>query len=130
MMSYIVTSQNLRPKVVVQDSDTLFAFTISQSKHIAVGLNNWIYGDSINNVNIQTISYQDSIIKTMKQQSSMLRSVIDNDNAQIKNLTILSETFRLDLLKAQEDNRRLKKSRWHYFAAGIVAATVIGVVIK
>lgn len=125
MMSFTAFSQVLTPKIFVEGKDTLFGFTIPQSKLIANTIVLKQYCDSITIINNNIITGQDSIIKMQRHQATILRSVIENDKGQMVNLNILNETLKLDLAKSQGEAIRLKRRRWIYFGAGVLSSTTI-----
>lgn len=123
-VGYTGLSQTLTPRVLIEGGDTLFAFTLPQSKVLYKYIVAKQYGDSIQDVNSQVIAAQDSIIALQKRQGVVLRSVIENDNAQIKNLNILNATLRSNLGEAQDKISKMKKRRWLYFGAGVLTSAI------
>lgn len=126
MMSFSVSSQSLIPKVQVQNKDTLFCFTIPQSKVIAKHLENSTYCDSVliqteNEVNLlnQLQAVNDSSIMVLKMKTENQQSIIGNQDGIIQNLNT-------DLKRSE---KKYRNERWQkrLFAAGtfIFAALAI-----
>lgn len=116
-MSFSVSSQSLTPKVTVQNKDTLFCFTVPQSKVIAKHLQNSIYCDSVltqteNEVELlnQIQVVNDSSILILKMKTENQQSIISNKEGEIGNLNI----------KLEQTEKKFKSERWQkrLFAAG------------
>lgn len=117
MMSYSVSSQSLIPKVQVQNKDTVFCFTIPQSKIIAKHLENSRYCDSLliqteSEVELlnQLHAVKDSALLIMKMKTENQQYIIGNQEGIIQNLNT-------DLKRTE---KRYRNERWQkrLFAAG------------
>lgn len=126
MMSFSVSSQSLIPKVQVQNKDTLFCFTIPQSKVIAKHLENSKYCDSVltqteNEVELlnQLQAVNDSSILVLTMKTGNQQHIINNQEGVIQNLNT-------DL---KQSEKKYRNERWQkrLFAAGtfIFAALAI-----
>lgn len=125
-MNFSVFSQRLTPKVQVQNKDTLFCFTIPQSKIIAKHLQNSTYCDS---VLMQTESEAKLLdqLKLAKNGSMLLlklksdnqQKIITNQDAAIGNLT----------KELEQSEKKFRKQRWlkRFFAASafVIAAVAV-----
>ena len=116
-MSFSAFSQSLTPKVQVQNKDTLFCFTIPQSKVIAKHLENGRYCDSVltkteNEIDLlnQLQTVNDSSMLILKMKTENQQSIISNQDAVIGNLNN-------DLKQA---DRKFRRERWQkrLFVAG------------
>lgn len=125
-MSFSVSSQSLIPKVQVQNKDTLFCFTIPQSKVIAKHLENSKYCDSVltqteNEVELlnQLQAVNDSSILVLTMKTGNQQHIINNQEGVIQNLNT-------DL---KQSEKKYRNERWQkrLFAAGtfIFAALAI-----
>lgn len=117
MMGFSGFSQSLIPKVQVQNKDTLFCFTIPQSKVIAKHLENSTYCDSVliqteNEVELlnQLQTVNDSSILVLKIKTENQQGIISNQHGIIQNLNI-------DLNRSE---KKYRNERWQkrLFAAG------------
>lgn len=117
MMSFSGFSQSLIPKVQVQNKDTLFCFTIPQSKVIAKHLENSTYCDSVltqteNEVDLlnQLQAVNDSSILVLKMKTENQQYIIGNQDGIIQNLNT-------DLKRSE---KKYRNERWQkrLFAAG------------
>lgn len=117
MMGFSGFSQSLIPKVQVQNKDTLFCFTIPQSKVIAKHLENSTYCDSVliqteNEVNQlnQLQAVNDSSIMVLKMKTENQQYIIGNQDGIIQNLNT-------DLKRSE---KKYRNERWQkrLFAAG------------
>jgi hypothetical protein len=126
MMSCSVSSQSLIPKVIIQNKDTLFCFTIPQSKVIAKQLENSTYCDSVltkteNEIELlnQLQVAKDSSILVLKMKMDNQQFIIGNQHGVIGNLN-------MDL---KQSEKKYRNERWQkrLFAAGtfIFAALAI-----
>ena len=127
MMSFSVSSQSLTPKVQVQNKDTLFCFTIPQSKVIAKHLENSRYCDSVltqteNEVELlnQLQAIKDSSLLIMKMKTENQQSIITNQDVQIGNLNI-------DL---KQSEKKFRQERWQkrLFATGTFIFAVLTII--
>lgn len=126
-MSFSVSSQSLTPKVQIQNKDTLFCFTIPQSKVIAKHLENSRYCDSVlmqteSEVELlhQLQAVNDSSLLIMKMKTENQQTVILNQDAVIGDLH----------LKVQHTEKKLKSERWQkrLFALGFFVISVVAIV--
>lgn len=124
MMSFSVFSQSLAPKVQVQNKDTLFCFTILQSKVIAKHLENSMYCDSVltqteNEVELlnQLQAVNDSSILILKMKTENQQSIIANKDAVIGNLN--------NDLKQSENKFRKERLQKRLFVAGTFIFAVL-----
>ncbi len=126
-MSFSVSSQSLTPKVQVQNKDTVFCFTIPQSKVIAKHLENSRYCDSV-------LMQTESEIELLHQleavnDSSLLIMKMKTENQQT--IILNQETIIGDLhLKVQQTEKKLKGERWQkrLFALGFFVISVVAIV--
>lgn len=125
-MSFSASSQSLIPKVIIQNKDTLFCFTIPQSKVIAKHLENSTYCDSVlvkteNEVELlnQLQMINDSSLLVLKMKTDNQQYIISNQKGVIGNLN-------MDL---KQSEKKYRNERWQkrLFAAGtfIFAALAI-----
>lgn len=126
-MSFLASSQNLTPKVQIQNKDTVFCFTIPQSKVIAKHLQNSKYCDSVlvqteNEVELlnQLQAVNDSSLLIMKMKTENQQTVILNQESVIGDLH----------LKVQQTEKKLKSERWQkrLFAVGFFVISVVAIV--
>ena len=124
MMSFSASSQNLTPKVQVQNKDTLFCFTIPQSKVIAKHLESSRYCDSVlvqtdNEVELlnQLQAVKDSSLLIMKMKTENQQTMLANQDGVIGDMN----------LKLEQTEKKLKGERWQkrLFAAGFFVMTVL-----
>lgn len=130
VMSFIGFSQTLKPKIIIEGKDTSFSFNIQDSKFLAKTIVGNRYCDSIQDVNAQLVTIQDSIIKAQKSLIGTIQLINVNNNGQITGLNILNSTLKLDLNKAQALNARLKRHRWIYFGAGVLTSATAVYLLK
>lgn len=126
-MSFTASSQSLKPKVRLENKDTLFCFTIQQSKAIAKHLENSRYCDSVliqteNQVELlnQLQVVNDSSLLIMKMKTENQQTMIDNQQAVIGDLN----------LKLNQTERKVKNERWQkrLFAIGFFAMTIVTII--
>lgn len=117
MMSFLVSSQSLIPKVQLQNKDTLFCFTIPQSKVIAKHLESSKYCDSVltkteNEIDLlnQLQTVNDSSILILKMKTDNQQYIINNQEGVIQNLNTD--------LKRSEKQYRNEHWQKRLFAAG------------
>lgn len=126
MMSFSVSSQSLIPKVIIQNKDTLFCFTISQSKVIAKHLENSTYCDSVltkteNEIELlnQLQTVNNSSILVLKMKTDNQQYIISNQEGVIGNLNV----------NLKQSEKKYRNERWQkrLFATGtfIFAALAI-----
>lgn len=126
-MSFSVSSQSLKPKVRVENKDTLFCFTIPQSKVIAKHLENSRYCDSVlteteNQVELlnQLQVVNDSSLLVMKMKTENQQTMIANQQEVIGDLD----------LKLKQSEKKFKNERWQkrLFALGFFAMTIVTII--
>lgn len=127
MMSFSCFSQNLKPTVHQINEDTVFCFTIGQSKEIAKRIESGSYKDSIasrleqENVRLSLISAKnDSTILSLEQKILNLEGISQNQNVNIK---LLNKT-----LQIQE--RKIKRGNFHKTLLGIGLGVVTVIAIS
>jgi len=120
-------SQGLSPQVQIIENDTLFCFTIGQSKTIAKHLANSVYCDSleieyITNIDLlrEINSTKDITIANQEHKLSNLSSIIDNNSQSINGL----------LKVIQKKDKKLRRSRSHkkLLTLGIAIAATIAII--
>lgn len=120
----MASSQSLKPKVRVENKDTLFCFTIPQSKVIAKHLENSRYCDS---VLIQTESQVELLNQLQAvNDSSLLIMKMKTENQQI--MLVNNQNVIGDLnLKLEQTEKKFKSERWQkrLFAAGFFVMTIL-----
>lgn len=86
-------SQTLRPKIVLQGIDTLFGFTIPQSKYIAKKISNGKYCDSIVETKTEEIDSlkilngtSEEKILLLQEKQGNLNTIISNKDTEITGL--------------------------------------------
>lgn len=130
VMSLTASSQTLKPTKIQKDSTVYRCFDELQTKAIVKIIVGKQYCDSIQDVNVQLVTMQDSIIKAQKSLISTIQLINVNNNGQITGLNILNSALKLDLNKAQALNARLKKHRWIYFGAGVLTSATAVYLMK
>lgn len=123
-MSYTAFSQSLTPRIRLDNSDTLFCFTIPQAKVIAKELLNSRYGDSLiigyklqAELSGELILIKDSIIQSRQQELINLKQI---------NGIYITKVHQMEIeLKLQK--KKLKKARRVSFLLGTGLA-VIGII--
>jgi hypothetical protein len=127
MMSFSASSQSLIPKVRLENKDTLFCFTIQQSKVIAKHLENSRYCDSVliqteNQVELlnQLQAVNDSSILIMKMKTENQQIMLANNQNVIGDLN----------LKLQQSEKKFKNERWQkrLFAAGFFLMGIVAII--
>jgi len=109
-------SQGLTPTVQVLDGDTVFCFTIPQSKEIAkkIEANQWC--DSM-------IVAQGEMVELLNQSMEVQDSVTASLQWKMKNLEVINQnqTTNMDYLKEslKAKDKKLKKSKVHKVLLGI-----------
>lgn len=126
-MSCSAFSQDLKPTVQQIDEDTVFCFTIGQSKEIAKRIESGIYKDSIatrlelENSRLHLIAQkQDSTIQTLETKVVNLDTISRNQEV---NIGLLNNTI-------QAQQRKIKRGKWHktLLSIGLGILTVIAIV--
>ena len=126
-MSFTASSQHLTPKIRLENKDTLFCFTIPQSKVIAKHLENSRYCDSTlaqteNQVELlnQLQVVNDSSMLVMKMKTENQQTMLDNQDAVIGGLN----------LKLEQSEKKFKSERWQkrLFAAGFFLMGIVAIV--
>lgn len=129
--SYICFSQSIKlTPTVLNNGDTLFCFSIRQSRFIASELVNAKYCAMANKVSTDIIQWQDSIIKAQSVQVNLLGAVNENDIKMINNLEGLVKSCKYNLAISEKKIERYKKSRWIMLSAGFVAGLVLPFIIN
>lgn len=120
-------SQTLSPQVQIIKNDTLFCFTVSQSKTIARHLANSAYCDTLEIGYITYIellrkinSTKDNTITQLQHKINNLNSIVDNNTQSIENLNKVVEI----------KDKKLRRSGRHkkLLTLGLVALGVIALV--
>lgn len=126
-MSFSVSSQSLIPKVTVQNKDTLFCFTVPQSKVIAKHLQNSMYCDSVltqTEYEIELLNQKqavnDSSMLILKMKTENQQSIISNKDGEIGNLNI----------KLEQTEKKFKNERWQkrLFAVGTFLFATLAII--
>jgi len=126
-MSCFAFSQGLKPIVQQINEDTVFCFTIRQSKEIAKRIESGIYKDSIatrlelENSRLHLITQkQDSTIQTLESKVFNMDTITRNQqvNIELLNTTIL----------AQE--KKIKRGKWHKTLLGIGMGILTAIAIS
>ncbi len=91
VVSYCSFSQSLKPIVQKLNNDTLFCFSLSQSRELAKLLVSGVYADSI--------------AQSLSKENKRLYTVLDNKERQINNLN-LKVTFTNQIVENQKENLR------------------------
>lgn len=116
-MSFTAFSQGLTPKVQVQNKDTLFCFTLPQSKVIAKHLENSRYCDSVlaqTEAQVETLNQlqavSDSSLLMMKMKTETQQLIMANQETTITDLNV----------KLEQTDKKFKSERWQkrLFAVG------------
>ncbi len=115
-MSCSIFSQGLKPIVQQIDSDTVFCFTINQSKEIAKHIASGISKDSI--VNRLELESSKLFLVTQKQDSTIhflevMQGNLNTINQNQKNhIGLLNNTI-------NDQQRKIKRSRFHKILLGV-----------
>lgn len=126
-MNSFCFSQSLSPQVQIINNDTLFCFTIGQSKTIAKHLSNSVYCDSleieyITNIDLlrEINSTKDITITDQEHKIGNLSSIIDNNSQSINGL----------LKVIQKKDKKLRRSRSHkkLLTLGLAIAGTIAII--
>ena len=129
MTSCSCFSQNLNLKPTVQQikGDTLFCFTIAQSKEIAEHIERGFYQDSIasrlelENTRLYLIfNKQDSVISMLELKANNLESITRN---QTVNIELLNSTIQIQ-------KKKLKRSKLHKTLLSIGLGAAIAITIN
>lgn len=124
------SDSTLKPTILKTLNGDYRCFDSTQYSDIVNRIANELYCDSIHNINSQTVSRQDSIIRNCKSIIGQQRVVIDADEAQIDNMNGLNKTLINDLAKAQKKIKRLDKVKWFFGAMGVVVSSSIYIILK
>lgn len=128
-MSFTVSSQSLKPKVRLENKDTLFCFTIPQSKVIAKHLENSRYCDSVlaqteSRVELLNVlsAVKDSSLLVIKVKTDNQQIMLENQEDVIGNLN----------LKLEQTEKKFKSERWQkrLFAAGFFIIGIVAIINK
>lgn len=108
-LSCTATSQNLSPKVQQQGKDTLFCFTLSQSRDIARLLDQGRYCASLLVRSDEQIALlgqlqalSDSALSIAKTQTQNQRLIIDNQQTELLSIN----------LKLDQSTKKVRAERW------------------
>jgi len=115
----------LQPTIIREGTTDFRCFYPNQYNYIVTSISNEIYCDSIEPINIQTIHQLDSIVKKQTTQNNILRSIIDNNNAQILNANMLLATLKQDLNLTQKYASKQKK----YKVSFAILSALLGVLV-
>ena len=125
-MPFMSISQSLTPQIHYSKTDTLFCFTISQSKLIAKYLEEGKYNrlalKSTNHQNTKLkrlIGVQDSIISTQYQMLQVQDSILNNHQEQLLLAVAQSNQIKKELKKKKRQNILL--------TAGIVVVSILAI---
>lgn len=127
MTSFSCFSQNLKPTVQQIDDDTVFCFTINQSREIAKRIESGSYKDSIasrleqENTRLHLITLKkDTTISSLETKILNLDSI---NQYQEVNIELLNKTIRAK-------DRKIKRSRFHktLLGIGLGVITVIAII--
>lgn len=124
-MSFISSSQII-PKVHIEQRDTSFCFTITQSKFIAKKLVALNYCDSISISQDTIISHLQNTINTQKEMLSIAKEKENNNLLIIRNNEVITEGLKNDLVA---EKKKFKKKRWYWLGAGVLGGFMAGVVL-
>ena len=126
-MSCCAFSQGLKPTVQQINEDTVFCFTIVQSKEIAKRIESGIYQDSIatrlelENSRLHLITQkQDSTIQSLEAKMTNLDTI--NRNQEV-NIELLNNTITVQ-------QQKIRRGKWHktLLGIGLGILTVIAIV--
>ncbi|MCB9448701.1 MAG: hypothetical protein H6585_10190 [Flavobacteriales bacterium] len=123
-MSFTAFSQALTPKVQLIDGDTVFCFSIEQSRIIAKHLEKGKYCDSLvvqheqnEKVLKEAVAVKDSTIEKLESKTENLNSIIDNDRESMEHM---KRTIDIK-------DKEIRKQKFHKRILG-VAVIVIGII--
>ena len=111
MMSCIGFSQNLKPTVYTIQNDTLFCFTVSQAKVIAIELEGKKYQDSIAVEQSTQLALQDSLIQEQDSTIKLLQSQAINYQSIIANNQEVNNEVNLQLGYLKTEVKRHKRDK-------------------
>ncbi len=117
MMSCLASSQNLTPKVQIQNKEPLFCFTIPQSKIIAKHLEKGKYCDSVLMQTENEADLLNQIITVNDSSIAVLKTKTDNQQYMIINQDNIIQNLNTDL---KQSEKKYRNERWQkrLFAAG------------
>jgi len=124
MMSFSVSSQSLTPKIRIQNDDTLFCFTIPQSKILAKYLESNKYCDSVLMQSENEIEFLNHLQAVNDSSLLMFKMKTENQTTIISNQDIVIENLNNNL-KITE--KKLRNQRWQkrLFIAGTLTFAVL-----
>lgn len=115
----------LKPVLYIENKDTIFGFSILQSKFIASKLVEADYCDSISNQKSSIIFQQDSLNLFYKKQISIQKNIIANDNFIMKNYEGENSILKSDLLISEKKQKKFKNHRWYFLIIGVLSGIAI-----
>jgi hypothetical protein len=112
-MSFTGSSQSLTPKVQAQNKDTVFCFTIPQSKVIAKHL--------------QNSRYCDSVLVQTENEVELLNQLQAVNDSSLLIMKMKTENLHLEV---QQTEKKLKSERWQkrLFAVGFFVISIVAIV--
>ncbi len=112
LTTYLSFSQQLKPQILISESDTLFGFTVGQSKYIAKCIIKAQGSDSIVKAYDVAIRDCDSLNGLKSDQINNLNLLLKNANEQtaIKQQEVNIRVNQNDLLK--KEVKRQKVNKW------------------
>lgn len=118
-MTFTASSQILSPQVLLQGNDTLFCFSVIQSKIIAKELIGGRYCDSVNFELRKEITALSDINELQDSALLKLGRKIDNQQIIIYNQEAMIASANKRLF---DSHREMKRQRWlkRLFAAGLI----------
>lgn len=126
MMSCSAFSQGLKPTVQQINEDTVFCFTIGQSKEIAKRIESGTYKDSIatrlelENSRLHLLAQKkDTTISSLEAKVSNLDTINRN---QVVNIELLNTTI-------QSQERKIRRGKFHKTLLGIGLAIITAIAI-
>ena len=121
-LSCMASSQNLTPKVQQQDKDTLFCFTLDQSRSLAKYLEQGRYCDSLltkSETQIQQLyelqAANDSCMAKLNEKTENQQRMLTNQRTEISGLN----------LKLGQSDKACRKERWQKYLF-LVSTVVLG----
>jgi hypothetical protein len=126
-MSCIGFSQNLKPTVYTIQNDTLFCFTVSQAKVIAIELEGKKYLDSITVEQNTQLALQDSLIQQQDSTLKLLHNQAINYQCIITNSKEVNNEVNLQLGYLKTEVKRHKRDKI-FLGTGLgVSIGIIGI---
>jgi hypothetical protein len=128
-MNFISFSQGLTPRVHREGKDTLFCFTISQSKLLAKTVEAGVYCDSVGKKLQEEISLFDQLTCSQDSSFHVLLSAQKNSEKIISNQEEIISDLKQQLATAKKQCR-IERRQKRIMALGIVALSVINLISK